>query len=1217
MIVRQKKRAIVLIVCLILSLLLTVSVSSCTKHPQESGNNMEDDTSYKYSFSSNDFTSLQGFKEENGIMSHTGREKSVLKTKNTFGQKQAAYRMDVKFGEEGVCGILYRASEGGANDTNVFMISEGGKYAGIRMLESKDVVSYGQNIKAEPGQWHTLKVVLDGSYGEFYVDGELLLSRCDIAAGDGYIGFMAQNEVEIRNIKFDDSPAKTADFDELLKAAALKRSGSDRFASRKFEYYQCGLGKTNLYVGTDGFTSPESYALRPGDIPDYNVDPMLVYDYWWDGTTRLAPFSLSGGYSCEGKVYAGTSGDGWSQSLDIASGTVTTELECSVNGQTVKSVRSVFVTEEGTVCYAISSDTDLPFVFSIAPRQEGYKVYQYEYDKIKEGQYVVTYENANDALCASAILATDNTNKAYLAVKAASGEGSVVYDENAGTVTVNAPKNSTFYIFVSPASDLSPDGNNSLDLVRKAAESYESCRMQTDEWWSDFWSRGRISIPDKGLSIWYLRSQYYQAAALATARVPAGCFSTNIDGFFGNICFEYDMMFSMTSLQRTGHLDIAGDVENWVKRYYDHSCELAQSSGLFGDVPGASVLCGLMGYDCTPCESWSLRENWHATHGGMNLVSFLFRNAAFKDEDPAFACKVLETQLKMMETAFKYSASDGGLIHTGIWNPTDGDFFRMAAGDTLQSESAYWALMKAAENGISARSPEDIFRRGFNGPNQGSPALLSYYWQPARPLNGTFLKLLDSVLSGSSFDYHFNRAWCAALCARAGYGELAEKLVRSMLDTDSVLYDDTYMCESTYNQSDYKRAPELGAHGALVDALSLMLMDAETENELRFFAAIPESYVEQGCSFDSFLAYGDLTVSGSITKDKTVAVIRNGSGTDKTRTLYLRVPSGSTAVSEGELSRGCFAKLEVTVKSGETLTVEVSGSASGAVVPGAFSPVFPASGETGIAANNASFCWTMPDNISHFVFKVFKGANTSSAVLEKDVRGVNYINGIRLPSGGARTEFSWCVYAVDEAGNVLGEMEGGPVKFTTSGESHDEPLFGISFETSGDVELGEDSISLSIGPGMPYHLNAAYFEPEQQDNFTITFKISDYYPDRNHQQVGLYIAQTDNFKEEARVWGKFMRTYSSANIYEFYGTEGSWLNGGTAVDRNKTDTAYMRLELKNGLFTFSVSEDGEKWTKVGSGQKQFESDIVIAFSGATYSDADASATISEVTVVYE
>ncbi len=1217
MTVRQKNRAMILITCLALSLLLIASVSSCAKDPQESGNKMDDDISYKYSFSSGDFSSLQGFNEENDIISHTGKEKSFLRTKDEFEQKQAAYRMDVKFGGEGACGILYRTPGGSINETNAFVITGGGQYAGVKMQESKDTVSYGKAVDLARGQWHTLKVVLDGSYGEFYIDGELIMNRCDIAAGDGYIGFMAQNDVEIRDIKFDDSPAKAADFNELLKTATLKRSGSDRFGSRKFEYYQCGLGKTNLYVGTDGFTSPESYALRPGDIPDYNFDPMLVYDYWWDGTTRLAPFSLSGGYSCDGKVYAGTTGDGWSQSLDIANGTVTTELECSVNGQTVKSVRSVFVTEDGTVCYAISSDTDLPFVFAIAPRQEGYIVYQYEYDKIKEGQYSVTYENAKDALCASALLATDNTNKAYLAVKAVSENGSVVYDENAGTVTVNAPKNSTFYIFVSPASDLSPDGNNSLDLVRKAAESYDSCRRQTDEWWSDFWSRGRISIPDKGLSIWYLRSQYYQAAALATARVPAGCFSTNIDGFFGNICFEYDMMFSMTSLQRTGHLDIAGDVENWVKRYYDHSRELAQSSGLFGNVPGASVLCGLMGYDCTPCESWSLRENWHATHGGMNLVSFLFRNAAFKDEDPAFARRVLETQLKMMETAFKYSASDGGLIHTGIWNPTDGDFFRMAPGDTLQSESAYWALMKAAENGIEARPPEDIFRRGFNGPNQGSPALLSYYWQPARPLDASFLKLLDSVITGSSFDYHFNRAWCAALCARAGYGELAEKLVRSMLDTDSVLYDDTYMCESTYNQSDYKRAPELGAHGALVDALSLMLMDAETENELRFFAAIPESYVEQGCSFDSFLAYGDLTVSGSITKDKTVAVIRNGSGTDKTRTLYLRVPTGSTAVSRGELSRGCFAKIDVTVKSGETVTVEVTGSSSGEVVPGKFSPLFPADGETGITANNASFCWTMADNISHYVLKVFRGGNTSASVVEKDVRGVSYVNGLTLPSGGARTEFSWCVYAVDEAGNVLGEMDGGPVKFTTSGESHDETLFGISFETVGDVELEEDSIAITINPGVPYYQNAAYFEPEQQDDFTITFRISDYYPDRNHQQIGLYIAESDDFRNEPSIWGKFMRTYSSGNIFEFYGTDGSWSNGGTVSDRNKTDSAYMRLELKKGRFTFSISQDGEKWTKVGTGQKQFKNDIIIAFSGATYSDADAFARISEVTVIYE
>ena len=1216
MIVRRKKRAILLIICHTLLLLLTASITSCVKHDPESGNTMDDDISYKYSFSSEDFALLQGFREDGGILRHKGPETSVLRTKNKFEQRQASYRMDVKLGSGAVCGISYRAAEGASAGTNAFIISGGGNYAGIRMQEYKDTVSYGRAIDAAPGKWHTVKVVLNGAYGEFYIDGELLFSRSDIAAGDEYIGFFAQNDVEIKSLKFDNSPVDTDSWDALLKAAALQRSGSDRFESRKFEYYQCGLGKTNLYVGTDGFTSPESYAPRPGDIPDYNFDPMLVYDYWWDGTTRLAPFSLSGSYLSDGKLYGGTTGKGWSQTLDVAGGTVTTELECAVNGKPVRSVRTVFVAEDGTVCYAVRSDTELPFVFGVAPRKEGYKVYQYEYDKIIEGQYSVSYEAFDDALCASAQLATDNNNKAYLAVKAVAEDGTVRYDGNAGTVTVEAPKNSTFYIFISPASDLSPDGNNSLALVRNAAESYDKCRQETDDWWADFWSRGRISIPDKGLAIWYIRSQYYQAAALATARVPAGCFSTNIDGFFGNICFEYDMMFSVTSLERTGHLDIADDVENWVRRYYEHSCDLARGSGLFGDVKDASVLCGLMGYDCTPCESWSLRENWHATHGGMNLVSFLFRNAAYKDAEPAFARQVLESQLKMMETAFVYDAANGGLIHTGIWSPAEDDFFRMSRGDALQSESAYWALMKAAQNGITARPPEDIYRRGFYGPNQASPALLSYYWQPARPLDDAFRKLLDSVVAGSSFDYHFNRAWAAALCARAGYGELAEELTRSMLATDSVLYDDTYMCESTYNQSDYKRAPELGAHGALVDALSLMLMDAEDENELRIFAAIPEYYVEQGCAFDSFKAYGGLTVSGSITGEKTVAVIRNDSGSDMTRTLYLRVPSGSTSVSAGELSRGCFAKLDVTVKPGETVTLEVTGSASGSVVPGSFRPVFPADGETGISAGDASFCWTMADNVSHYVLRIFK-SGASQPVLEQDVRGVNYVNGIKLYTGNIRTEYKWCVYAADEAGNIIGEMEGGPATFTTSGETHDETLFGISFETVGDVELEEDSIALTVSPGVPYYMNAAYFIPEQQDNFTISFKISDYYPDRNHQQIGLYLAESDNFRDEPRVWGKFMRTYSSGNIYEFYGTDGSWTNGGTSSDRNKTDTAYMRLELKNGKFTFSVSPDGEKWTKIGSGQKQFENDIIIAFSGATYSEADAFARISEVTVVYE
>ena len=1210
--IRQKRRIMSIVCCLLLALLTAAAVSCTADKP-----NMDDDKVYRYNFTIDDFSPQSNWTEKDNVITFSGKGSSVLKTKEDFTQKQASYSAEVRFGSDGACGIVYRTDEKGDGSTNAFMITDGGSRAGIRMKEHKDAVSYGQEIKAAQGKWHMIKVVLDGSYGEFYVDGKLLFTRSDIAGGDGRIALAAENNVSFRNVRFDNSASENAGWDELLKAAELKRSGWERFNSSKFEYYQCGLGKTNLYVGTDGFTSPESYANRPGDIDQYRFDAMLVYDYWWDGTTRLAPFSISGGYLSGGKVWRGATGTNWEQSLDISSGTVTTKMECAVGNKTVKSTRTVFVKEDGTVCYAITSDTDLPFVFGISPREEGYKVYQYKYDDILSGEYSVSYKSAGDAMTASCYLATDLRNQAYLSVKAVSEKGSVQYDTKAGTVTVNAPKGSTFYIYLSPASDLSPDGDNSLDLVRKAASGYDENRRETDAWWADFWNRGRISIPDEGLSVWYVRSQYYQAAALATARVPAGCFSTNIDGFFGNICFEYDMMFSMTSLQRTGHVNIADDVENWIRRYYDHSCDLAQHSGLFGDVEGASVLCGLMGYDCTPCESWSLRENWHATHGGMNLVSFLFRNAAFKDEDPDFATQVLTSQLKMMDTHFMYDSVNGGYVHTGIWSPTEARFFNMVPGDSLQSESAYWALTKAAELGIPARDPDEIYRRGFHGPNQGSPAFLPYYWQPTRELDDSFYKLLDSVLDGSSFTYFFNRGWCAALCARAGLGDIAEQLVQSMLETDSMLYDDTYMRESAYNETDYKRAPEIGAHGAFVDALSLMLMDAEEEGTIRFFPAIPERYIEQGCAFDLFSAYGGLTVSGSISAEKTQAVIRNGSKTEKSLTVFLRVPAGSASVSRGELADGCFAKFDVTVRGGETVTLEVSGMTSGKVAPKAFRPVFPEDGENGVPMSGASFCWTVSDNVSRYLLRITDITDGSRVIVEQQLDRVNYVKGVRLPYVYEKTGYSWCVYALDSEGTIIGEMEGGPRSFFTGAEKQDDTLFGIKFETIGGAELNDDSITLDIGPNAPYNKNAAFFTPEQQDNFTVTFKISEFRPDTNHQQIGLYIAEANSYWDDAENWGKFMRTYSSRNLIEFYGTSISWSGGGNALDPYEDDSIYMKLELKKGVFTFYISPDGTEWKKLGSGRKTFKNDMILAFSGATFSEADAHAVISEVSVEYE
>ena len=1178
----------------------------------------EDTTKYTRQLTLSDFSETPGWSEEDGAITYSGDALSTLKIKTPFDQKQIVYSFDIVLGNNSSAGLSFRAENDDSDNRIAFILDIEEQKASLSMREYTDMVSYGEKVSLKRDTPYRVKIVLNGSYGEFYIDGELIYKRCDIAQGNDHMALMARGTAHISNLALSDEPMAPETWEKLLLDANQSRAGWDRFNSTKFEYYHAGIGKTNLYVGVDGFTSPSSYANRPGDIADYFFDPMLVYDYWWDGTTRLAPFALDGGYLYKDKVYSGANGENWSQSLDLSTGTVTTNLETEAGSKKIQSVRSVFVTEDGTVCYAISSNTDLPFVFTVSGRNEGYKVYQYEYPKILEGEYNVSCKLSEDTLLFSSELATDKQNKAYVAVKAVCKDGTVSYDEKQGSVTVKAKKNKTFYLFISPASDLAPEGNDSESRVKAAAiKTYDGNLNEAASWWKEFWSKGQISIPDKGLAIWYIRSQYEQAAALATARIPAGCFSTNIDGFFGNICFEYDMMFSVTSLQRTNHLDITGDIEKWIRTYYAHSCELAQSGGIFGNVPGASVLCGLMGYDCTPCESWSLRENWHATHGGMNLTSFLFRNAQYGNGDDSFARTVLESQLKMMETAFYYDSKAGGYRHTGIWAPLEKKFFNMSSGDALQAEAAYWALQMAAQLGIEAWSPDSIYRNGFHGPNQGSPALLSYYWQPAREIDESLLVLLDSVLGGSSFSYHFNRGWAAALCARAGLSELAEQTVLSMIDTSAVLYDDTYMCESTYNQSDYKRAPELGAHGALVDALSLMLLDTEDEGILRFFGAVPESYVESGCSFTSYAAPGNLEVSGKLSKDKTEVTVTNRGIESQTRTLYIRVPSGSTAVSKGTITEGRFAKLEINVPAGETVSLTVTGSIGNAITPEKVTPLFPDDGQMGIDHRNASFCFTKSSNTDRYLLVISENADLSDPAVSETIIGDNLVRGVVLPYERYQTQYYWCVYSTDETGESRTPMDGGTRSFTTDGETKDNLVCGIEFDSHGGVELNASYILLDISPSSPYGANVAFFELKQQDNFTISFKISDYYPDTDHQQIGLYIAETSDITNVAENWGKFMRVYSSGNAFEYYGTEESWSGGGRANDNFKSDSVYMKLEAKDGYFTFYVSEDGSSWKRLGKCKRTFTDEISIGFAGATYSVAEASAKIEEIVINYE
>ncbi|MBO4364520.1 MAG: hypothetical protein J5912_09090 [Clostridia bacterium] len=169
-------------------------------------------------------------------------------------------------------------------------------------------------------------------------------------------------------------------------------------------------------------------------------------------------------------------------------------------------------------------------------------------------------------------------------------------------------------------------------------------------------------------------------------------------------------------------------------------------------------------------------------------------------------------------------------------------------------------------------------------------------------------------------------------------------------------------------------------------------------------------------------------------------------------------------------------------------------------------------------------------------------------------------------------------------------------------------------DSYGSAEVSGSSITLDI---LSTYGDIAFFTLENSANFTLSFRISEYLPAENHQQIGILIAPD---VRNLNLYGKFMRTFSGENVIEFYGTAGSWEapeGGGRVPDPfTDSDSIYLKLTAADGTFTFSASKDGKAWTDFETYNVLFTDDLQIGFTGATFTGATAHAVIDELSVVY-
>ena len=151
-------------------------------------------------------------------------------------------------------------------------------------------------------------------------------------------------------------------------------------------------------------------------------------------------------------------------------------------------------------------------------------------------------------------------------------------------------------------------------------------------------------------------------------------------------------------------------------------------------------------------------------------------------------------------------------------------------------------------------------------------------------------------------------------------GEAAKYWLNQFLARDVRFFDNTCFGEIVFGIEDYKKTPEIGAHGTFICNISQMLLDPDDREKIDVFPAISPEWEEEGVGFSNLIAKGNIAVSGEFNQDKVYVALENRSDSIWTRTLRTRLRKWNPVLlsaPEGVVVEGDFAKLNVTLQSNE------------------------------------------------------------------------------------------------------------------------------------------------------------------------------------------------------------------------------------------------------------------------------------------------------------
>ena len=740
-----------------------------------------------------------------------------------------------------------------------------------------------------------------------------------------------------------------------IENATIVKDGMNRFVRRSYQGYMIGLAGTTMRVDPWGFASTKNPYT---DQMSYNNKPYFGYEYWWDDCGhRLNPFVIHGGYKVQGDsvLHTGKILD-FSQTLDVSVGKVITKLKLRVGDTEFTSVREAFVTPDGVLVLRVTdSGAPSPIYMNarINERVEMFGTYyageEEPFVKHNDGSYIV---EEKDAVALTAV----RSHTAVSSIAVALEDGSETMENNSVYLGLeNANASATFY--VSPKSSFAPNSTAEpwLEALKTVEESknkgYDCLLNETREWWNAYYQRSSVNIPDEKLMKLYIQSLYYHGVYFGKTSIPPGCFGTDIFGFFGGICPEYDLTFSSFALAYTNHIDETRNIAKWVcdvlPKCKEQATKGVRHHDVFRKYDSGAIYTTIMGYDGTltvqpePFEGRNLPQNYPGINAARMALNYLDYSGDESMKESIYDVLKSTTYVALADLApnGKGGYRDGSIpncmqegavlmgldqcVKRGIaepewiekyWGKID-----YPTGSLVGEVSPYYAADPNAKAGAIVLSPgvDSPLPLGAGGSTMNYPLWWATVIDKEDPRVVKFVKNHEATLEF----YCFNNGWNGIANAKIYRGDNALMWLRTFTRPD-VLQDETCFSETVYDAGRYN-APEIGAHGAYICNLTQMLLDPDSESQIDIFPAIPEEWNMLPISFSNLLATGPIAVSAERDAKGMKINLKNVGEKEQKRIVRVKLPKFMN-LNNSNLSyemKNDFVIYEILLKPGDSCEI--------------------------------------------------------------------------------------------------------------------------------------------------------------------------------------------------------------------------------------------------------------------------------------------------------